>query len=158
MKGKSLSRVRLLATPWTAAYQAPLSMGFSRQEYWSGVPTSHQFNYFTYMLQIYILLFFFSEVITVCDTSPLLILLMATLHFLKFLTEFLKISYRNWRALRKCDQKLGNATLDNIISRSFELMVVSGENGKATNYPLEHGKFYAFSWNSPFQNVQCTSS
>ena len=38
MKGKSLSRVRLLATPWTAAYQAPLSMGFYRQEYWSGVP------------------------------------------------------------------------------------------------------------------------
>ena len=35
---KSLSRVRLLATPWTAAYQAPLPMGFSRQEYWSGVP------------------------------------------------------------------------------------------------------------------------
>ena len=32
------SRVRLLATPWTAAYQAPPSMGFSRQEYWSGVP------------------------------------------------------------------------------------------------------------------------
>ena len=35
---KSLSRVRLLATPWTAAYQAPPSMGFSRQKYWSGVP------------------------------------------------------------------------------------------------------------------------
>ena len=35
---KSLSRVRLLATPWTAAYQAPPSMGFSRQEYQSGVP------------------------------------------------------------------------------------------------------------------------
>ena len=35
---KSLSRVRLLATPWTAAYQAPLSMGFSKQEYWSGLP------------------------------------------------------------------------------------------------------------------------
>ena len=34
---KSLSWVRLLATPWTAAYQAPPSMGFSRQEYWSGV-------------------------------------------------------------------------------------------------------------------------
>ena len=32
------SRVRLLATPWTAAYQAPPSMGFSRQKYWSGVP------------------------------------------------------------------------------------------------------------------------
>ena len=38
VKVKSLSRVRLLETPWTAAYQAPLSMGFSRQEYWSGVP------------------------------------------------------------------------------------------------------------------------
>ena len=36
-KVKSLSRVRLLATPSTAAYQAPPSMGFSRQEYWSGV-------------------------------------------------------------------------------------------------------------------------
>ena len=42
MKVKSESevapRVRLLATPWTAAFQAPTSMGFSRQEYWSGVP------------------------------------------------------------------------------------------------------------------------
>ena len=38
VKMKSLGRVRLLATPWTAAYQAPSSMGFSRQEYWSGVP------------------------------------------------------------------------------------------------------------------------
>ena len=35
---KLLSRVRLLATPWTAAYQAPPSIGFSKQEYWSGVP------------------------------------------------------------------------------------------------------------------------
>ena len=38
VKVKLLSRVQLLATPWTAAYQAPPSMGFSRQEYWSGVP------------------------------------------------------------------------------------------------------------------------
>ena len=38
VKVKSLSRVRLLAIPQTAAYQAPPSMGFSRQEYWSGVP------------------------------------------------------------------------------------------------------------------------
>ena len=36
---KSLSHVQLLVTPWTAANQAPLSMGFSRQEYWSGVPS-----------------------------------------------------------------------------------------------------------------------
>ena len=38
VKVKSLSRVQLLATPWTASHQAPLSMGFSRQEYWGGVP------------------------------------------------------------------------------------------------------------------------
>jgi len=35
---KSLNCVQLLMTPWTAAYQAPPSMGFSRQKYWSGVP------------------------------------------------------------------------------------------------------------------------
>ena len=38
IKVKSLSRIQLLATPWTAAYQASPSMGFSRQEHWSGVP------------------------------------------------------------------------------------------------------------------------
>ena len=38
VKVKSLGHVQLLATPWTAAYQAPPSLGFSRQEYWSGVP------------------------------------------------------------------------------------------------------------------------
>ena len=40
VKVKALSRVRLPATPWTVAYQAPPSMGFSRQEYWSGMPLS----------------------------------------------------------------------------------------------------------------------
>ena len=38
LKVKLLSRVRLFATPWTVAYQVPPSMGFSRQEYWSGLP------------------------------------------------------------------------------------------------------------------------
>ena len=41
---KSLSRVRLFATPWTVAYQAPPSMGFSRQEYWSGLPFPYPGN------------------------------------------------------------------------------------------------------------------
>ena len=44
VKVKSLSCVRLFETPWTAAYQAPPSMGFSRQEYWSGVPLSRDFS------------------------------------------------------------------------------------------------------------------
>ena len=37
-KVKSLSHVQLFLTPWTATYQAPPFMGFSRQEYWSGLP------------------------------------------------------------------------------------------------------------------------
>ena len=42
VKVKSLSRVWLFVTPWTAAHQAPPSMGFSRQEYWSGLPFPSQ--------------------------------------------------------------------------------------------------------------------
>ena len=44
VKVKSLSCARLFATPRTAAYQAPLSMGFCRQEYWSGVPLPSPYN------------------------------------------------------------------------------------------------------------------
>ena len=43
VKVKSLSHAQLLGTPWTAAYQASPSMGFSRQEYWSGVPLPSPF-------------------------------------------------------------------------------------------------------------------
>ena len=53
-KVKSLSRVRPSATPWTAAYQAPPSMGFSRQEYWSGVPLPRYLAY----TKIYFFFFF----------------------------------------------------------------------------------------------------
>ena len=44
-----LSRVQLLATPWTAAYQTPPSMGFSKQEYWSGVPLPSPSNSLEYL-------------------------------------------------------------------------------------------------------------
>ena len=47
VKVRSLSHVRLFATPWTAAYQAPPSMGFSRQECWSGVPSASPCLIFT---------------------------------------------------------------------------------------------------------------
>ena len=56
VKVKSLSRVWLLVTPWTAAYQAPPSMRFSRQEYWSGVPLPSPVIYiYIYNLYYYIL-------------------------------------------------------------------------------------------------------
>ena len=54
VKVKLLSRVQLLATPWTAAYQAPLSMGFSRQEYWSGVPLPSPVLYYSVLVFIFI--------------------------------------------------------------------------------------------------------
>ena len=50
VKVKSLSHVWLLATPWTAAYQAPLSMGSSRQEYWSGMPSPSPVMYSAFKL------------------------------------------------------------------------------------------------------------
>ena len=53
MKVKSLSRVQPSATPWTVAFQAPPSMGFSRQEYWSGVPLPSPQNYLrAYLMEI----------------------------------------------------------------------------------------------------------
>ena len=50
VKVKSLSRVWLSATPWTAAYQVPPSMGFSRQEYWSGSPVSSLSNGYSHCI------------------------------------------------------------------------------------------------------------
>ena len=57
VKVKSLSRVWLLTTPWTAAHQAPPSMGFSRQEYWSGVPLPSLYITSTYLLLTYYISF-----------------------------------------------------------------------------------------------------
>ena len=67
VKVKLLSRVRLLATPWTAAFQAPPSMGFSRQEYWSGVPLPSPRNTITEAKREEITFHF--QVIGVCDSS-----------------------------------------------------------------------------------------
>ena len=61
VKVKSLSHVRLFTTPWTAAYQAPASMGFSRQVYWSGVPFTSIFDFTSFVL-------FFPLVLICCDT------------------------------------------------------------------------------------------
>ena len=55
MKVKSLSRVQLLVTSWTAAYQAPPSMGFSRQEYWSGLPLPSPTLLYRYLLYLFLL-------------------------------------------------------------------------------------------------------
>ena len=61
VKVKSLSRVRLCVTPWTAAYQAPPSMGFSRQEYWSGVPLPSPAYIFSLALILSFSAYFYSQ-------------------------------------------------------------------------------------------------
>ena len=64
VKAKSLSPLRLFLTPWTAAHQALLSMGFSRQEYWSGVPLPSlsfryrmEYNYNYVLMSIFTIIF-----------------------------------------------------------------------------------------------------
>jgi len=67
VKVKSLSHVRLLATPWTAAYQAPLSMGFFRQDHWSGVPLpSLQHTYYLALLLLLKIHWFVCVCVCVC--------------------------------------------------------------------------------------------
>ena len=83
VKVKSLSHVRLLATPWTAGHQAPLSMGFSRQEHWSGVPSPSPllpvvfskslFRSFAHFLigLVLVLLLTFESSLYILDANPL---------------------------------------------------------------------------------------
>ena len=67
VKVKSLSHAQLLATPWTAAYQPPPSMGFSRQEHWSGVPLpSPKFT----VRHIYLVSFLWPDLRGLQDLSP----------------------------------------------------------------------------------------
>ena len=61
MKWKSLNYVRLLVTPWTAAYQAPPSMGFSRQEYWSGLPLPSPTKYILQVIRHFLEFYFLSS-------------------------------------------------------------------------------------------------
>jgi len=68
VKLKPLSCVRLLATPWTAAHKGPPSMGFSRQEYWSGVPQGYNDN-FTSFLPTWESFISFSYLIGMAETS-----------------------------------------------------------------------------------------
>ena len=76
VKVKSLSGVRLFTTPWTAAYQAPPSMGFSRQEYWSGVPLPSPMDHEIYFktvcteLRLFDLWIFFLRAVYCSCLSP----------------------------------------------------------------------------------------
>ena len=79
VKVKSFSRVRPSATPWTAALQAPLSMGFSRQEYWSGVPLPSpcQFLGALYSCRIHDLQVFSPPLWLVCSSPSLSVVLLS---------------------------------------------------------------------------------
>ena len=69
VKVKSLSRVRLFATPWTAAHQTPPSVGFSRQEYWSGVPLDLVWKGINFLFWILFLRLFLKKDLFYCTGS-----------------------------------------------------------------------------------------
>ena len=73
VKVKLLSRVRFFATPWTAAHQAPLSMGFSRQENWSGVPLPFPVYIYidTWYVTVYVLISTCTFIFPPASTFPL---------------------------------------------------------------------------------------
>ena len=79
MKVKFLNRVRFLATPWTAAYQAPPSMGFSRQEYWSGVPLPLWYMklklYFHWSALVYTFLLKYSWFAILCEFRSIFLII-----------------------------------------------------------------------------------
>ena len=79
VKVKSLSCVWLFATPRTVAYQAPLSMGFSRQEYWSGVPLPSPILYLCYVFNILII-----YCVSQLPLHLILFLCIMLIHFYKF--------------------------------------------------------------------------
>ena len=91
MKVKSLSHVRLLATPWTAAHQAPLSMGFSKQEYWSGVPLPSPFS-------LHITLYYLTFV-DCTITNFTVCILFCILLFHSYLTNPLNVTDPLWRSV-----------------------------------------------------------
>ena len=70
VKGKSLGHVQFLVTPWTAAYQAPPSMGFSRQEYWSGEPLPSSTQTHNAGLHMTPMCFYTSQVALVVKKPP----------------------------------------------------------------------------------------
>ena len=112
---KLLSHVRLLATPWTAAYQAPLFMGFSRQEYWSGVPLP--------------------------STRPFLELFKDTVHLFAFILFHSggRVSIVKWasRFLDPMSKLLFSAASRPLICLAPQLPTVSGKLGKwAATIPL----------------------
>ena len=67
VKVNLLSCIWLFKTPWSAAYQAPPSMGFSRQEYWSGLPLPSPYQTIEY---IYFMLDFFHSILFFCEILP----------------------------------------------------------------------------------------
>ena len=93
------SRVQLCVTPWTAAYQAPPSMGFSGQQYWSGVPFSSPT---TYDIYIYIYIYIYSQ--SFYPTSPVL-----SCFFTHLAVLFLFCPNMGWVYL---DLQKGNKNLD----------------------------------------------
>ena len=87
------SHVWLCVTPWTAAYQAPPSMGFSRQEYWRGLPLPSP-KWMNKLLQISYYFFMLDSPVSCCSSHNY------SWHFYKFRDLLMFVSYLEYRSLR----------------------------------------------------------
>ena len=108
IKVKSLSRVWLLATPWTVAYQAPPSMGFPRQEYWSGVPLPSPI--YTAILSKSIFLFLLDFNIETYFQLLLVAILSVKKESTNTHTHTKKTHNRLWKQIKEQNQKLIHST------------------------------------------------
>ena len=116
VKVKSLSRVWLLATPWTAAYQAPPSLGFSRKEYWSGVPLPSPANFLSFCLMSFC-----------CPRTPTLhLLIMPCLFGLLLAVAVCRLSllWRTLTVLRNAGQVLYRIFLSWDLCEVFPMVIL----------------------------------
>ena len=144
---RHFSHVQLSATPWTAAYQAPLSMGFSRQEYWSGVPLLSPYDRPTYKQYI-------KFIYTMYDSNRSLFLSWFDCWRLDYLTEdvcFLSFSHLTMNEMPPPFHSL--AIKRKIISLVIYHTIVSIKN----NYSISNS-FFFLSFNQTLTYLKARTS
>ena len=122
------SRVRLLATPWTPAYQAPLSMGFSRQEYWSGVPLPSPISDLKCILNVFsqkILSLFSSQAHKRNSQTFCLLILNIQSHHLYYQSEMMSSPYLTTKQMSSLKEPSKVCYVDSLQPHTISLLLLS---------------------------------